>query len=332
MRVKRHPDREGSCEKNQACFLDWTSFMTDGEQLDLPERWLLPPASVLNTLLHPRIERDAYHGLRPGERDEILWPGAKVNRWKWGSSADDQLLSQQHILTPQPVPVVIPGGARCSFMLSNEHPITEPQWTLPLLSQADRVSGAPILTVEMTASTHWNPKESLAVTWTVTYHGTGRENDSNNSRPITFRTFNFHVYGTFLAYRQRYEDGEWEPYTEGRDCAFPNGPDDPFQVTVGEKGERGGFVSLRPGQSRSKSIHIGPGDHLPPYPATGEILRYRFNGCELDWWDWGTLEDHAHTVLTVPGFLGGEVLDPPDNGGRPKVVVPASTPVVFTVI
>ncbi|OJJ95901.1 hypothetical protein ASPACDRAFT_47253 [Aspergillus aculeatus ATCC 16872] len=217
-------------------------------------------------------------------------------------------------------------------------------WSPPPLEQTDRVPrppttpvaspGAPVLTVELKAKTsHWEPRKRFPITWTIRYHGIpGREDDFNNSRPIIFRTYNFGTYGTFSAYRQRYEDGDSESYTEGGGCEFPSGPDDPVQVTVGEKGEESGLVSLRPGQMYSRSVHLYSEDDLPRYPAIGEILRYRLKGCVWDWWDWGTLDGHVDTVVTVPGFLGGQVLEPRDNGGRARVVVPASNLVDFTVV
>ncbi|PYI31071.1 hypothetical protein BP00DRAFT_457263 [Aspergillus indologenus CBS 114.80] len=286
-------------------------------QLEAPDRWVLAPGNT-SAPVHPRIERHAYHGLHPDERYEILWPGAEIPRWGWGDV--------RGATAPEPTavfPLVIPGGARCSFMLEGaREPAPIPRaWSPPPLERTDRVPGAPVLTVELKATnSYWNPRKYLPITWTIT------------PRPITFRTYNFRTYGTFRAYRQRYEDGEWESYDEGGGCTFPSGPDDPYQVNVGKEREKAGFVSLRPGQTSSTSVHLYAQDDLPRYPATGAILRYRCKGCVLDWWDWGTLDEHGDTVVTVPGFLGGEVLEPSDNGGPARVVVPASNLLEFTVV
>ncbi|RAH51056.1 uncharacterized protein BO95DRAFT_75273 [Aspergillus brunneoviolaceus CBS 621.78] len=289
--------------------------------------------------MHPRIERHAYHGLQPDERYEILWPGAEIPRWELGDAREATAPERKckRKSKSKVAPLVIPGGARCSFMLKGERePAPMPRaWSPPPLEQTDRVPGAPVLTVELKATTsHWNSRKRLPITWTITYHGTAGREDAppTNPRPITFRTYDFCTYGAFRAYRQRYKDGEWESYDEGGSCQFPSGPDDPYQVIVGKEREKAGFISLQPGQTYSRSVHLYSQDDLPPYPSTGEILRSRFVGCVLDWWDWGTLEEHGDTVVTVPGFLGGEVLEPRDNGGRARVVVPASNLVEFTVL
>ncbi|PYH79529.1 hypothetical protein BO82DRAFT_434049 [Aspergillus uvarum CBS 121591] len=360
----RASDQKSSKEQDQPCILDWTGVeaglllfrhlptgkyepvtfehidsstkpqpphhLLGFSQLNIPDRWVLAPGNT-TAPVHPRIERHAYHGLQPGERYEILWPGAEIPRWA--------LRDVREATAPEPkaVPLVVPGGARCSFMLEGERePAPMPRaWSPPPLEQTDRVPGAPVLTVELKATTsHWNPRKYFPITWTITYHGTaGREDDPpDNPRPITFRAYNFRTYGTFRAYRQRYEDGEWESYDEDGGYTFPSGPDDPHQVNVGKEREKAGFISLRPGQTYSRSVHLYSQDDLPRHPATGEILRYRFKGCVLDWWDWGTLDNHVDTVVTVPGFLGGEVLEPSDNGGRARAVVPASNLVELTVV
>ncbi|PYI24319.1 hypothetical protein BO99DRAFT_439169 [Aspergillus violaceofuscus CBS 115571] len=333
----RAADQESSKKQDQPCILNWTGVeaglllfrhlptgkyepvtfehiapntkpppphhLLGFSQLDVPDRWVLAPGNT-SAPVHPRIERHAYHGLQPDERYEILWPGAEIPRWGWGDARE--------ATAPEPtavVPLVIPGGARCSFMLEGaREPAPMPRaWSPPPLERTDQVPGAPVLTVELNATTsHWNPRKYLPITWTITYHGTaGREDDPPNSpRPITFRTYNFRTYGTFRAYRQRYEDGEWESYDEDGGCTFPSGPDDPYQVNVSKEREEAGFISLRPGQTYSRSVHLYSQDDLPRYPATGEILRYRFKGCVLDWWDWGTLDEHGDTGGDCAGVSG----------------------------
>lgn len=71
---------------------------------------------------------------------------------------------------------------------------------------------------------------------------------------------------------------------------------------------------------------------MHPDTVVGDIYRYQNKGGAIDWWDWGDREGHANTVVKLPPWLTGEVIDPPDNGGRPKLVVPASNVVEFTII
>lgn len=60
---------------------------------------------------------------------------------------------------------------------------------------------------------------------------------------------------------------------------------------------------------------------LPEDAQIGEVLRYRFEGCKLTWWDWGVKEDHINTNV-----------DPPDSNGRPEVLIPTSNILQLTVI
>jgi hypothetical protein len=64
----------------------------------------------------------------------------------------------------------------------------------------------------------------------------------------------------------------------------------------------------------------------------GDVFRYTFKGVEVDWWDWGDSSDHEETVVTLPCFIAGRVVKPEDNGGRPKLIVPASNVLEFTII
>ncbi|RHZ50441.1 hypothetical protein CDV55_103335 [Aspergillus turcosus] len=71
----------------------------------------------------------------------------------------------------------------------------------------------------------------------------------------------------------------------------------------------------------------GPGD-----VKLGERLRYQFKGSTLDLWDWGTAEDHTQTIVTLPGSGVEPISNPKDNEDRPKVVIPASNIVEWTVV
>jgi hypothetical protein len=72
---------------------------------------------------------------------------------------------------------------------------------------------------------------------------------------------------------------------------------------------------------------------LPDDVKAGDVFRYQFRGTtDVDWWDWGHIEDeHAETMVTLPCWRGRAV-DPAGNGGRPELVVPASNPAEFRVV
>lgn len=40
-------------------------------------------------------------------------------------------------------------------------------------------------------------------------------------------------------------------------------------------------------------------------------------------------EDHKQTMVKLPCFVGGNLEEPKDNDGRPRLVIPASIEVVF---
>jgi hypothetical protein len=103
------------------------------------------------------------------------------------------------------------------------------------------------------------------------------------------------------------------------------GPDLSVPVAKHER-----FLSLRPGDSWTSSTTLEP-CALHPDTVAGDIYKYQFKGSAVDWWDWGDCETHANTVVKLPAWLG-EVIDPADNGGRPKLVVPSSNAVEFTIV
>jgi hypothetical protein len=97
-------------------------------------------------------------------------------------------------------------------------------------------------------------------------------------------------------------------------------------------GEDKNFTSLMPGESwtTSRQLQSESWSSIPDDVAPGDEFRCRFKGVVVDWWDWGTMAEHADTVVKLPCFVAGEVTEPTDNGGRPKLVVPASEAVEFT--
>jgi len=52
----------------------------------------------------------------------------------------------------------------------------------------------------------------------------------------------------------------------------------------------------------------------------------------VDWWDWGDSVAHAETVVKLPYWIAGAVVDPADNGGRASLVVPASDFASFSIV
>ncbi|RDK45502.1 hypothetical protein M752DRAFT_324429 [Aspergillus phoenicis ATCC 13157] len=91
-------------------------------------------------------------------------------------------------------------------------------------------------------------------------------------------------------------------------------PKDTGNGTPGTVVERSGVIPFEDGD-------VPCTVRLPEDAQIGEVLRYRFEGCKLTWWDWGVKEDHINTNV-----------DPPDSNGRPEVLIPTSNILQLTVI
>jgi hypothetical protein len=140
----------------------------------------------------------------------------------------------------------------------------------------------------------------------------------------------------FRLYRQRRGNDDykvWEPcdLDEDGEQGFNiyDAPDVAVKVV-----EHSHFTTLRPSEAWTTSITLqAPTWSRVPYDmATGDVFLCGFMGAVVDWWDWGSAEDHADTVVMLPCWTtAGRVVEPADNGGRPKLVVPHSEGVEFRV-
>ncbi|GLA00501.1 hypothetical protein AnigIFM60653_009249 [Aspergillus niger] len=174
------------------------------------------------------------------------------------------------------------------------------------------------------------PSGNLEMSIKVTYRGPSAD-------PITFHTWAFSPINAFSVYRRISPEESnlgtekaWKTCIGDRSAhVFWDNPD--RQINVAEN-EEGRFTSLFPGESWSNSWSLpADGDCRPEDARPGEQLRYQFTGNTLDWWDWGTIEDHAQTIVTLPGSGIEPIKHPKDNDGRPKVVIPASNILEWTV-
>jgi hypothetical protein len=166
----------------------------------------------------------------------------------------------------------------------------------------------------------------LDVNVTVTYHGI--DENSLEAPPIIFHTFAITDPEVAVGLQHLQRNGEWEEVEDesaGGCLGYVDFPNKQVHVSDHEK-----FVSLKVGESWTTIYTVADYDHaLPEDLALGDLFRFRFTGCTLDWWDWGSGEDHVDTVVSLPSF-GTYVWEPRDNGGRPKVVIPASSDIHFT--
>lgn len=104
------------------------------------------------------------------------------------------------------------------------------------------------------------------------------------------------------------------------------GPD--YEVKVIEDGN---FVSLQQRQTWTHSKTFDESS-LHPDSVVGDRYQYQYRGGSVDWWVWGDCEEHANTIVKLPPWISGEVVEPTGNEGRPKMMVPASNIVEFTIV
>ncbi|PGG95000.1 hypothetical protein AJ79_10324 [Helicocarpus griseus UAMH5409] len=253
--------------------------------------------------------------LVPGERYELLWPGQEINLWDWGDVR--QHLGQK--LKPREPKISIPSGPRILFTAVDKlEPLRFPSPPPFELSDTPHLEPDGPLTLNKD-----NLSANLLIK--VTYLGASGRIEQ---RPITFHTYTLQEPGLAEGFRlHRFRNDGWE----GIEAQFPclGIADDPdVEVNVSEHRD---FVTLQPGDCWTISHAVEEEDWVFPSDlADGDVLRYRYKGGQVDWWDWGESKDHAHTVVKLPCFVWSKVTEPRDNGGRPKPVVPVSNEILFT--
>lgn len=181
---------------------------------------------------------------------------------------------------------------------------------------------APRLHVSLECPSSFPSIEILEVVVKVTYEA------QKTARPITFHTRVFEDYHNYQL--GRLHDGVWRNYDDkyGGFGAWLDVDNPDVPVIVGQDNN---FASLQPGESWTTSQKIGYNwTELPHDADDGEIFGYVFMDVKLDWWDWGSKADHGETVVKLPYFLTGPVVDPRDNDDRPQLVVQNSNVVEFS--
>jgi len=155
-------------------------------------------------------------------------------------------------------------------------------------------------------------------------------------QPITFHTYAFEALegpreGFRIQRRSKLDSQKWVAFEIDEDFGFMivDDPDVPINV-----GQDENFETLQPGESWITSRHLQGArwTSLPDDVAVGDVFRYMFKGTTVEWWDWGNREKHMNTVVQLPCWIAGLVTHPTNNEGRPKLVVPASDFVEFTVV
>ncbi|KAK1950835.1 hypothetical protein LY78DRAFT_742473 [Colletotrichum sublineola] len=208
------------------------------------------------------------------------------------------------------------------------------------LAPSDRISpGAPMFSASLRCPPTLRGRGYFDVEIVIKYEGVERGDD----QPMTFHWLSLvsdQQPGGFQIYRRRRgdapggssaESGTWESCElEETSAGFMIVDEPDISVRVGQHKH---FTSLRPGETWTTTQALSGDDvELPQDMAPGDVFRCTFEEATVDWWDWGTMEDHAETVVKLPCYEAGNVTEPSDNGGRPKLVVSSAKPVEFAII
>ncbi|VUC30363.1 unnamed protein product [Clonostachys rosea] len=201
-----------------------------------------------------------------------------------------------------------------------------------VVNASDRIPEAPILSVTLSCppTLEWQ-RSLLRIQAKVTYLGVS-DGSTHSAEPITFNDYGFSedeglCRGTQLFH---FHDDHWEVVNDERyGFAFVDDPD----VAVCPANHEH-FISLAPGESWSfsKLIQEGTWNDLPPKTKPGDKFRFIFKEGEVDWWAWGGAEQHQNTSVMLSCYQAGPVRRPLGNEGRPKLLVPGSNWVEFTVV
>ncbi|CAG9995805.1 unnamed protein product [Clonostachys byssicola] len=204
----------------------------------------------------------------------------------------------------------------------------------PVLDASDRIPEAPILSVTLSCppTLGWNRTE-FRIQFKVTYLGAS-DSSTHSAEPIIFNKWGFLeneglCRGTQLFH---FHDDRWEAVEEDVVCTGAGFVDDP-DVAVCPANHKN-FIRLAPGESWTFNtlIQEDTWNTLPQKTKLGDKFRFIFKGAEVDWWVWGGAEQHQDTTVMLSCYEGGPVRDPAGNEGRPKLLVPGSNWVQWTVV
>lgn len=179
----------------------------------------------------------------------------------------------------------------------------------------------------------------LSVTVKVTYDGLvsdDRTIESTDAKPIILHNMN--LYLGFQLHYCRYDyvsddpneddDLEWEPYVGEEDTCYRIVEGPVYEIKVVEDDN---FESLQLGQAWVYPQTLDE-ESLHSESVVGDRYRYQYRGGSVDWWVWGDCEEHANTIVKLSPWISGNVVEPAGNEGKPRIMVPASNIVEFTIV
>lgn len=171
----------------------------------------------------------------------------------------------------------------------------------------------------------------------VTAHITLEEN-STGSKPVIFHIPRINDVGFSVA-RHRPQHGKetddvtWEALEVDEDACggfvLTDEPDVCVNVT-----QHKDFVCLQPGETWDYTFtpYNPPFRTLEDNVTSGDRIQFFYYGAELDWWDWGGMEEHTQTEVMLPCSIYNDVVQPTENNGWPTARIDASAKVQVLVV
>lgn len=166
--------------------------------------------------------------------------------------------------------------------------------------------------------------DKINITLTVTYLGLDPSSpaaapaDEPAARPITFYTWPFSRSDFLFLYRKRDAAAPWEEVECDEDlCMGFRLVEDvaPIHTTAGA---HEAFVSLQVGESWSVTHEVDCTDwsgalELDGTRQPGQVFHFSFPERVMEWWGWGTKEDHMDSEIVIPGWNYGPTLNANGN-------------------
>ncbi|KAI9149591.1 kinesin light [Paramyrothecium foliicola] len=307
----------------------------------------IPPKGSL-TLRYSLPE--SYHRcLHPGQTFSLQWTGGHIKHWAWGSTSNGKRIEFQNTSTSlhlpategikftvteaQPWPQRAEVEAKYGFTSANEA-----EW-LWRREQARHGSGddekqeekttdpdLPTLTASLEAAPTFTMSKPYMVTLRVKY-----EETPQRLGPIMYH--NYQASDRFLVSKKEEKEGRdvWELQVSDVSTGFILVDDPDVRVKVAEHED---FVSLKPGEtwSREFAIHHPSGGEIPSRSVPWDEFRIDWSGMNLDWWDWGTVEEHRETEAVLPCFIHAGVQDATRGMGNRKLSVRRAKAIYATVV
>ncbi|KAK4100663.1 hypothetical protein N658DRAFT_507666 [Parathielavia hyrcaniae] len=347
--------------------LHHTAASADGfEPLDIDHSGLMKPRGGFHhrDWTQPGPLGRHYRALRPRETYTLLYPGGEAAMWDWGTIRENtgKVMQARHLLSPSakdglPPALLIPGGACVSFTAKEEETpwpgraeaearngfgfanMDEDIWRREeafkaakrivrtieerpaSLGPEDRVLETLVLTVSLECPPTMSRKGDINISLNVTYTGQIWEPDGQASSKTTTRPITFRSWSVIADLGEDAREGFRLGRRRGGNAQLP------WELCYMDDGGCEGYIIYDdpdvPGLSWS---------YLPDDTAVADVFRYWFTGAFVEWWDWGGVEEHAETVVMLPCWIADRVVEPRENGGRPKLVVPGSEPVDFKIV